>query len=98
MLQETTPLKGGNGICVKRLDDGHCIDIHFMFTNCRVVLSERYSDDSHGCYERGYCYFGFGVDANGKARTRESSFLAAMAAANVWDGTGDPPGFDKRAV
>ncbi|MBF6085207.1 hypothetical protein IU485_27925 [Nocardia cyriacigeorgica] len=96
MLDDITPIEGG--YCVKRLDDQHCVDVLRMMVNWRVVETERPDDESpHLLISRGYCYFGHGEDAAGNSRTMASAFRAALAAAAVWDGQGDPPGFDKRA-
>lgn len=64
-----------------------------MMYNYRVVLS----DPRHEMYESGYCYFGHGVDEHGIPRTMPMAYLAAMSAAAVWDGNGEPAGHDKRA-
>lgn len=88
------------GWCVKVLPDGSaCVDVLKMLFNYRVVISPR---SAHGAehpesYSRGCCYFGHGHDVEGAPRSMPGAFLAAVAAARVWGGTGDPHGFDKRA-
>lgn len=90
----TNPIDGG--YCVKRLPDGSCIDVLRMAFNWRVVLTEPTSSP-HQVMRAGFCYFGHGQTAGGVPRTMHSAFLAATAAARVWEGTGEPPGYDKRA-
>jgi hypothetical protein len=88
-----TPIDGG--YCVKRLDDGRCVDVMRMAFNWRVVVSAA-DPGPHLVMDHGYCYFGHGHTDDGRPRTMHGAFLAAMAAARVWDGTGDPPGHDKK--
>ncbi|WP_131823280.1 hypothetical protein [Mycobacteroides chelonae] len=88
------------GWCVRVLPDGSaCVDVLKMLFNYRLVLSPR--RPGHGAehpmsYSHGYCYFGHGEDAAGARRSMPAALLAAMSAAAVWDGTTDPPGFDKK--
>lgn len=93
-MSTTNPIEGG--YCVKRLPDGRCIDVLRMAFNWRVVLTAATSEP-HQLLDAGFCYFGHGETPEGVPRTMHSAFLAAMAAARVWDGTGEPPGYDKRA-
>ncbi|MEB3023425.1 MULTISPECIES: hypothetical protein [Mycolicibacter] len=96
------PVEIDGGWCIKILPDkSACIDVLKMLYNYRIVLAPRRGQDLHvhpETYSRGYCYFGHGVNAAGQPRSMENAFFAAMAAAAVWDGTGDPPGYDKRAI
>ncbi|MFZ2529762.1 MAG: hypothetical protein WAX14_19240 [Rhodococcus sp. (in: high G+C Gram-positive bacteria)] len=88
------------GWCIKTDPDGtFCIDVVKMMFNYRVLKSPIDRDGSkHLRYDSGYCYFGHGVDSAGNPRTMHTAYHAAMAAAIVWDGTGHPPGYDKRAL
>lgn len=89
-----TPIDGGWHVKVR--DDGlYCIDIMEMLVNYRIVISP--VDSDHQIYAHGWCYFGHGVDETGAVRTMPTAYLAAVAAAMVWDGYGSPPGFDKQA-
>lgn len=88
------------GWCVKVLPHGSaCVDVLKMLFNYRVVISPRMAGRSEHpeSYSRGYCYFGHGHDGEGQQRSMPGAFLSALAAARVWDGVGDPQGFDKRA-
>lgn len=92
-IPDLTPIDGG--YCVRRLDDGRCVDVLKMIYNWRLAVTLRPHGRPHNGYElieAAWCYFG-----HGDARTMRSAYLAAVAAARVWDGTGDPPGADKRA-
>lgn len=89
-----TPIEGG--YCVQLLDGHHCVDVLRMAFNWRVVLSPR-SPVPHLIAAHGWCYYGHGYTADGQPRTMASAYLAAVAAAQVWDGTGSPLGFDKQA-
>lgn len=86
------------GWCIKTSDDGtFCIDVMQMAYNYRVVRSPILPGGvRHMLYDAGYCYFGHGVDSNGKPRTMGTAIHAAIAAAHLWDGTGDPEGYDKK--
>jgi hypothetical protein len=86
-----TPIQGGYH--VKDLPDGRCIDVMQQLYNWRLVLST----PEHRICEHGWCYFGHGRDIDGRERNMSTAFLSAMAAAQVWDGQGTPPGFDKEA-
>lgn len=96
---EPTPIVGG--WCIKTLPDGSgCIDVLKMFFNYRLVLCRRHpgrAEHPTG-YVKGYCYFGHSYDDTGPQRTMHTAMLAAMSAAAVWDGTGDPPGYDKKVL
>ncbi len=95
---DLTPILGG--WCVRRLDDHRCLDILQMLCNHRLVVTERHvtvpHNGAHGI-EQGWCYYGHGTDEHGNDRTMTTAFVAAVAAALVWDGTGTPPGANKRA-
>lgn len=96
---EPTPIDGG--WCIKTLPDGSaCIDVLKMFFNYRLVLSRRHPDlkEHPATYLKGYCFFGHGHDDTGAERTMHTALLAAMSAASVWDGTGNPPGYDKKVM
>ncbi|WP_410877383.1 hypothetical protein [Nocardia sp. A7] len=89
-----------SGYCVRRLDEHRCLDVVEQLYNQRLVVTERPADQPHSGYEsieQGWCYYGFGTDDNGTPRTKRTAFIAAVAAARVWDGTGNPPGANKRA-
>lgn len=97
-MDSVTPIAGG--FCVKVADDDrYCIDVMEMMYNWRILLSPRPPlwHEPHQLAERGYCYFAHGHDSEGRPRNKRTALLAAMAAAQVWTGEGDPPGFDKRA-
>lgn len=88
-----TPIDGGWHI--KTRDDGkYCVDIMQMTYNFRIVLSH----PDHMMYEHGWCYFGHGEYPSGVPRTMGTALLAAVAAAEAWDGYGSPPGFDKQVA
>lgn len=87
---ETIP----GGWHIKTRDDGErCIDVMQMIYNYRIVLSY----PGHRVIEHGWCYFGHGEDADGRPRTMGAALLAAVSAALVWDGYGEPVGYDKQA-
>lgn len=86
------------GWCVKRLDDHYCIDVRQMLAGYRVLLTRRSRSGEHVTYEHGWCYFGAGEDVRGHRRTMETARVAAFLAAQAWDGSGAPAGFDKQAV
>ncbi|WP_336794184.1 hypothetical protein [Gordonia malaquae] len=88
-----TPIVGG--YCIKRLSDTHCVDVLTMMFNYRIVRSPRGEHESHDMIDGAWCYFGHGVDDDGRDRTMPGALLRAHAAALVWDGTGPPVGFDK---
>lgn len=88
---EPVPILGGWH--VKDVADGMCIDVMAMLYNYRVVIGPR----GHQTLVHGWCYYGHGVDANGVPRNMVTSLVAALAAAMVWDGVGEPDGYDKRA-
>lgn len=91
-MDAPTPISGGFHIKVR--DDGKvCIDVLRMMYNWRIVLSDINHDTG---YFAAYCYFGHGVTDDGTPRTMETAYTAAMLAATVWDGHGDPAGFDKK--
>jgi hypothetical protein len=81
------------GYHVKTLPDGRCVDVLKMLYNWRVVLSE----PTHQFVAHGWCYFGHGQDSEGRTRTMDSAMVAALFAAKIWDGRGEPPGYDKKA-
>lgn len=87
------------GYCVKRLDDERCVDLMRMLLNWRIVVTYRPDDPRwpHEFMEHGWCYFGHGVDEQGHPRTMPAAYLRALAAIELWDGTGGPPDFDKQA-
>lgn len=88
------------GYCVRQLDERRCLDVLDQFYNVRLVVTHRPADRVHNGYEtieQGWCYYGHGTAENGAPRTKRTAFLAAVAAALVWDGTGAPPGANKRA-
>lgn len=83
-----TPIDGG--WCIKVRDDGKaCIDVMMMLYSYRVVLSIH---PGHLFIEHGWCYFG-----HGPGRSMAAAKLAAVAAAQAWDGYDAPVGFDKQA-
>lgn len=94
MIQaEPFPVIDG-GWHIKTRDDGkYCIDVMKMAYNYRIVLSR----PDHTTYMHGWCYFGHGTRDNGTQRTMQSALLAAIAAAEAWDGYGHPVGYDKQA-
>lgn len=86
-MNELTPIDGG--WCIKVRDDGeYCIDVMQMLFSYRVVLSIH---PGHMFIEHGWCYFAQGQ------RTMPQALMAAVLAANVWDGYGAPMGYDKQA-
>lgn len=92
MTAAATEIVGGWHI--KTRDDGMCIDVLRMLYNYRVVLSH----PGHLQIEHGWCYYGHGTNAAGQPRTMHTAMLAALLAANAWDGYGAPAGFDKQAI
>lgn len=95
---ELVPFLGG--YCVRRLDEHRCIDVLDMIYNVRLAITHRPADRPHDGYEsieQGWCYYGSGTADNGTPRTKRTAFLAAVAAAMVWDGTAAPAGANKRA-
>lgn len=75
---------------IKTRDDGqYCIDVLQMFYSYRVVLSP--TALKHMTVEHGWCYFAQ------QKRSMPQAMLAAIAAAEAWDGYGAPAGFDKQA-
>ncbi|MGN2634650.1 hypothetical protein ACTD5D_00335 [Nocardia takedensis] len=93
-----TPILGG--YCVRALDAGRCLDVRRMFYNWQLVLTERDTARPHNGYEdiaAAWCYYGHGTTEDGPPRTMGTALTAAVAAAAVWDGTGRPPGANKRA-
>jgi hypothetical protein len=93
-VEELTPIMGGYH--VKDLPDGRCVDVMQMMYNWRLVVSLPFPS-SHVQIEHAWCYFGHGLDAEGHPRSMELAFLAAIAAARVFDGQGSPVGADKQA-
>lgn len=88
------PIPGGVHVKV-RSDGKYCIDVLRMLYNYRIVLSPVHPKP-HEQVAHGWCFFGHGSTADGHPRTMESAWFAATCAAAVWDGYGDPPGFDKK--
>lgn len=93
------------GFCVKRIDSDFCIDVQNMMFNWRVALCRNPEGSDHDrpnlfdfWYVRSYCYFGHGIDDEGRLRTKADAFMRAVLAALTWDGQGDPVGFDKQAL
>ena len=98
-MSAPVPILGGYH--VKDTADGqHCIDVMRMLYNWRLVLAPKppLALREHWVVDAAFCYFGHGVDAQGRERTMEQAYLNALAAAQVWDGTGEPVGYDKRAL
>lgn len=98
MLGDMEEITGG--WCVKTSEDGtYCIDVMQMIFNYRVVRSSiSPSGTRHMTYDAGYCYFGHGEDEAGRPRTMATALTAAVLAAQAWDGTGHPAGYDKRVA
>ncbi|MBB5918920.1 hypothetical protein BJY24_007832 [Nocardia transvalensis] len=99
LFHPPTPIPGG--FCVRRLDDDRCVDVLRMLYNWRLVTTYRPTGVAHDGREGvlgAWCYFGHGVDEAGQRRTMRIAYLRAVAAALTWDGSGDPPGFDKNAI
>ena len=95
---ELTAMPGG--WCVRRLDERRCLDVVRMLYNWRLVVTVRPADRPHDGredIEQAWCYYGHGTHPDGAPRTLEHAFYAAVAAAASWDGTGTPPGANKRA-
>lgn len=103
-IRNATPIYGNpdrpqrvTGWCIRVVDGGDkCIDVLPMLTNFRVVLSDREYGRLHKTYSAGWCYFGHGVDTDGRRRTLTTAQAAAFLAAAAWDGTGAPAGADKQ--
>ena len=96
MEHKPVPIDGGWHI--KDLSDGNCIDVLQMIYNYRVVLSDSgYDGTPHMGVVHGWCYFGHGQDEDGKPRNMTTALVAAMLAAQAWDGEGSPAGYDKQA-
>lgn len=76
------------GWCVKDLGDGRCIDVRVMLVNYRLMTSFQNETGDHDRYFPGeaFCYFG---------RTPETA-IRAITAGFLWNGTGEPEGYDKR--
>ncbi|WP_148310232.1 hypothetical protein [Nocardia otitidiscaviarum] len=99
MTSAPTPIDGG--YCVKRLDDNRCVDVLRMAYNWRIAVTTRPIDEpDHGycLISAAWCYFGHGYDEHGHPRSMSAAHLAAVAAATAWDGTGEPAGYQKRAL
>jgi hypothetical protein len=91
------PIHGG--FHVKQADSGiQCIDVLQMMYGWRLVLCDaRPGAKPHWLLDGAWCYFGSGTDQYGLPRTMSQAFLRAVLAANVWDGYGEPEGYDKVA-
>ena len=88
-----TPITGGYHV----KDAGeHCIDVLMMMYNWRIVLSPK-TPEAHACVDAAFCYFGHGFYPDGQPRDMNQAFLRAVMAAEIWDGHGEPVGYDKRA-
>jgi hypothetical protein len=90
------PIDGGWR--VKTSDDGrHYIDVLRMLYNWRLVTTPVNWPTT---LDRGWCYFGHGVDEHGNERTMSTAFRAAVLAGLAWDGgdSSEPAGYDKRVV
>lgn len=94
-LPELVAIPGG--YCLGLRGDGAaCVDVLRMLFNWRLVLTV--ANPPHRELIHGWCYYGHGIDPDtGRARTMQSAFLAAVSAAALWDGTGEPTGYDKAA-
>lgn len=92
-----TPIDGGYH--VRDSEDGlYCIDIMRMLYNWRIVRSPKNEGISeHRLVDGGWCFYGHGLDDQGKERTMATAQMRAAMVALVWDGQGDPPMFDRRA-
>lgn len=91
------PIRGG--FHVKDAADGlHCVDVMLMMYGWRLTrCDKRPGERTHWIVDRAWCYFGAGEDEYGQPRTMEQAFANAVIAAHVWDGIGEPTGFDKVA-
>lgn len=96
LAQRAVPITGGWHVRV-RSDGEYCIDVFKMAYNYRIVLSDT-SPEPHETVSGAWCYFGHGEDSEGRPRTMQTAFIAAMTAALAWHGYGEPPGYDKRAL
>jgi hypothetical protein len=94
-----TPTPSPGGWHVKDAADGeHCIDVLQMMYGYRVVLADkRPGHREHWLLDGAWCYFGSGVDENGQQRCMMQAMVNATLAAEAWDGSGEPPGYDKVA-
>lgn len=87
------------GYHIKDRDDGrYCIDVIKMMYNWRIVRTVKDGAPDHMFIDSGWCMFGHGVDSSGNERTMETAKRKAIMIALVWDGYGDPPLFDKKAL
>lgn len=94
--EHVTPIPGG--YCVKILADGDaCVDVLRMLFNWRIVVSPRIFSEVHTTHLAGFCYFGHGNYDDGTSRSMTSAYVAALGAAWLWDGQGEPLGYDKIA-
>lgn len=93
-----TPIYGGFHIR-ERADGKACIDVMRMMYNWRLVLAEiEPGRDVHeGGYIHGWCYFGFETPEH-PGRNMDTALATAVAAALVWDGVGEPVGYDKKVM
>ncbi len=89
------PIRGG--FHFGHRDDGRCVHIMRMLYNWRIVVVALPDECEDGGYLHGWCYFGHGVNDSGEPRDMQTAMVAALLAARVWDGYGDPPGFDEKA-
>lgn len=92
---EPVPIDGG--WCIKTLDDQYCVDVRKMLFNYRIVLTRRTSSGEHAGHTHAWCYYGHGLDTGGRPRTMQTAYLAAILAAQAWDGVGAPDGYDRQA-
>lgn len=84
------------GYRVHQTTDGrYWVDVLVMLRSWRVVLTPVHTPR---CIDRAWCYFGHGTDEHGIARTMGTALQRALGAAWVYDGDGDPEGFDKTAL
>jgi hypothetical protein len=90
------PISGGTRVRLNE-DGTHFIDVLKMLFNHRLVTTPVEHQDG---YDRGWCYYGFGEDEEGRPRTMETARAKAILAAYKWNGSEDtePEGYDKRAV
>lgn len=97
-MEPLTVITGGYH--VKDAADGeHCIDVLKMMYGWRLVLCDkRPGHKEHWLLDGAWCYFGAGTDEEtGLERSMEQAFCNAVLAANAWDGTGAPTGYNKVA-
>jgi hypothetical protein len=90
------PIRGGFHVKT-RADGKACIDVLAQLYNWRIVLAPTFPRE-HYLVDASFCYFGHGVDEHGVPRDMGQAFLNAVLAAEAWDGYGEPPGYDKRAL